>query len=474
MVSQRVPARIAGREVVTEHWIEVRNPYDQSVVGEVPACGAAEVNEAVGAAQEALAAGAFPQFRRAQVLDRAAGLLRERQEEFARTIALEAGKPIKTARGEATRAVETFLFAAAACRDLGGEVLPMEATEAGVGKLGFTLRVPIGVVAAISPFNFPLNLVAHKVAPAIAAGCPVVLKPASVTPMSALALADLLEDAGLPAGYLHVVTGSGKAVGDPLVDDPRPRLVSFTGSPEVGWGIAARAPRKRVKLELGSNSPLIVEPDADLDAVAAKVRVAGFSHAGQSCISTQRILVHRDIEDGLAAALRTAVQSLVLGDPLDEATDVGPLIAPEEAERVRRLIDDAVAGGAEIVCGGDMEGSILRPTVLRNTRNDQDVCQREVFGPVVAMIAYGTFDEAIALANDSDFGLHAGVFTKDLGKALAAARRLEFGGVLVNEVPTFRADLQPYGGVKDSGNTREGPRFAVEEMTEMRFVSFQA
>ena len=372
------------------------------------------------------------------------------------------------------RAVDTFAFASSEARRLSGELLPMEASASGAGKLGIALRLPAGVVAAISPFNFPLNLVAHKLAPAIAAGCPVVLKPAPQTPLTALALVELLVDAGLPADWISVVTDSRAEAGGPLVEHPVPAVVTFTGSVPVGWGISAAAPRKRVLLELGSNSPLIVEPDADLGGLAGRCGPAAFGFAGQSCISVQRVLVHRSIHDRLVEDLAATADGLTVGDPLDDATDVGPLIAPEEVTRVRSWIDAAVAAGATLVTGGELDGGLLRPTVVTDVDVDSDVWRREVFGPVVAVRAYDTFDEAVELANDSDFGLHAGVFTNDLRTALRAVRELDFGGVLVNEVPTFRADQQPYGGVRDAGNTREGPAYAIEEMTVLRFVSLQA
>jgi acyl-CoA reductase-like NAD-dependent aldehyde dehydrogenase len=464
---------VAGEPFRSAEALEVRNPYGGAVVGVVPRCGAEEVDRACRAAADVLRRGDLPQHARAGILERASGLVRERVDEIARTICLEAGKPIRTARLEAQRCADTLTFAAVEARTLVGEMVPMEGSSAGAGRLGFALRVPIGVVAAISPFNFPLNLVAHKLAPAVAAGCPVVLKPASQTPLSALWLVDILVESGLPRDWISVVTGSGSEVGDPLVDHDVPRIVSFTGSPEVGWSIRARAVKKKVSLELGSNSPVIVEPGTDLEAVAAKVRVAGFSHAGQSCISTQRVLVHASAHDEFVALLAKAVESLVVGDPADEETEVGPLIAPAENDRVRSWIDEAVAEGASVVTGGEVVDGILLPTVVDRAPRHVDLCAREVFGPVVVVLPYDDFDEAVEIANDSDFGLHAGVFTNDVATALRAARELHFGGVMINDVPTFRADQQPYGGVLDSGNTREGPRYAVEEMTELRFVSVQ-
>lgn len=469
----QTPIRIAGELVTTEGSVPVTNPYGGEVIAEVPLCGEDEVERACTAAAAVLTRDHLPQHARARVLERAAELVRGRVDDLARGITAESGKPIRTSRTEVVRCVDTLTYAAVEARRLGGEVLPMEATESGAGKLGLTFRVPVGVVAAISPFNFPLNLVAHKLAPAIAAGCPVVLKPAPQTPLTAIALVELLVEAGLPEDWISVVTDTGKEAGAPLVEHPIPRMITFTGSVPVGWSIAAAAPRKRVALELGSSSPVIVEPDADLAHVAAKVKAGGFGFAGQSCISVQRVIVHQDAHDELVAALRDEVAGLVVGDPAEEATDVGPLISEGETERVRSWVEAAAADGGEVLVGGRVEDGIMQPTVVDRPPPDSDLCRKEVFGPVVGVVPYASFDEAIAIANDSDLGLHAGVFTNDLGKALHAARALDFGGVLVNEVPTFRADQQPYGGVRDAGNTREGPAYAVEEMTELRFVSFQ-
>jgi len=466
----QVPARIGGRRVSSDEWIEVLSPYDRSPVARVPALTADHVAEAVSAAEAALARADFPQFRRAEVLERAAELLADRIEEFAVTVAREAGKPIRDARAEATRCVDTLRFSAVEARKLGGEVIPMEASAAGAGRLGFALRHPVGVVAAISPFNFPLNLVAHKIGPAVAAGCPVVLKPAELTPVSAIRLVDLLVEAGLPADWISVVTGTGADAGMPLVSHPVPAVVSFTGSVPVGRRIQEAAFSKRVLLELGSNAPVIVEPDADLDRVIAAVRQGGFSFAGQSCISTQRVLAHRSVYDKVLDGLRAAVATLRLGDPLDEQTEVGPLISAGAADRVQSWLAAAREAGAEVT-GGERHGTMLTPAVVADPPRHLDVYRQEVFGPVITVTPYADLDEAIALANDSDYGLQAGVFTADLGAALRAARELRFGGVLINQAPTFRADQQPYGGLRDAGNTREGPAYAVHEMTELRFVS---
>jgi len=465
------PVPIDGELVAGTEAIEVRAPYDGTLLGSVPALGADEVDRAVAAAKKALHENPLPQWKRAEILDKAALLLAEREEEFARCIALEAAKPIRTARGEAQRAVSTLQFSAAVARTLAGEVVPMEASAAGMGKLAFILRVPVGVVGAIAPFNFPLNLVAHKLGPAIAAGCPVVLKPASQTPFSSILLARLLFEAGLPAGYLHVVTGGGSKVGNPIVDHDDIALITFAGSPEVGWGIRARAPRKRVGLELGNNAPLILEPDGDWRTAVAKVKVAGFSHAGQSCISTQRLFVHESIADEVVSELAAAVKSIVVGDPLDEATDVSALINTGERDRVAGWVKEAAEQGATVAAGGEIGADgVLAPTLVDGATSDMKVCSQEVFGPVVAVIRYSDFDDALAQANDTRYGLQAGVFTADITKGLRAARTLDFGGVVINEVPTFRADQQPYGGLRDSGNTKEGPAWSVREMTEERLI----
>ena len=463
---------LGGERFTSHDSIEVRAPYDNALIGRIPSCTAADVDRAVAVARGALDAGLMPQWKRAQILDLAAARLTARRDEFAEIICREAAKPIKTARVEAERAVGTFQFAAAEARTLTGDMVALDAIPSGEGKLGFTLRLPIGVVGAIAPFNFPLNLVVHKVAPAIAAGCPVVLKPASQTPFSSIVLAEMLiDECGLPPEYLQIVTGGGGTVGNALVDHPDIALITFTGSPGVGWGIRARAPRKRVGLELGNNAPVIIEPDGDWQTAADKIKTAGFSHAGQSCISTQRIFVHTDVAVAFTDRLAANVDSIVVGDPMDEATDVSALISRSERDRVKGWIDEAVAAGARVVSGGQIgDDGVLRPTVLADVTPEMKVCAGEVFGPVVAIATYQDLDEAIRLANDSEYGLQAAIFTSDITKGLRAVRALDYGGVLVNEVPTWRADQQPYGGVRDSGNTREGPAYSVKEMTELRMV----
>jgi acyl-CoA reductase-like NAD-dependent aldehyde dehydrogenase len=380
---------------------------------------------------------------------------------------------MKAARIEASRAQSTFTMAAVEARKLAGDVVPMDASPAGSGKVAMTMRMPIGVVGAISPFNFPFNLVAHKVAPALAAGCAVVLKPASQTPLSALLLSEIEVEAGLPAGWLNVVCGSASEIGDVLVEDERVALITFTGSSGVGWKLRERAPRKRVNLELGNATPVIVAADANLDDVAARLAANAFSFAGQSCISVQRIYVERSAYDAFLERFLPRVEALVVGDPADDATDVGPLISAGERDRVVEWIEEARSRGATILTGGELDGELLRPTVVAGAPPDAQISCEEVFGPLCTVTAYDSLDEAISLANGTRFGLQAGIFTSDVKAALRAARELEFGGVTVNEAPTFRADQMPYGGVKDSGNTREGPAYAVREMTEERLVVLQ-
>jgi acyl-CoA reductase-like NAD-dependent aldehyde dehydrogenase len=462
---------IDGAWVETGEWIEVRSPYSGEVVARVAKGGAAETRLALDAAARALD-NPLPAHKRAEILVKVAGLIGKRHEEVARTISDEAAKPIKTARVEASRAMSTYTFAAVEARKLSGEMIPMESAQAGEGKLGFTTRKPIGIVGAISPFNFPCNLVAHKLAPALAAGCPVVLKPASQTPLSALLLAELEQEAGLPAGWLNVIVGPASQIGDVLVEDERVKLITFTGSGEVGWKLQERAPRKRVKLELGNSTPVIVAADADVETAATKLAANAFAFAGQSCISVQRIYVERASYDAFVQAFVPKVEALNVGDPADDDTDVGPVIDADARTRITAWIEEARSSGAQVLTGGD-DGTLIRPTVIAEVADDQKVSCEEVFGPVVIVNPVDSLDEAIERANSTRFGLQAGIFTASLDSALRAADRLEFGGVIINEAPTFRSDQMPYGGIKASGNTKEGPAWAVREMTEERLVVIQ-
>ncbi len=460
---------VAGEWIETGEWLEVKSPYSGELVARVAKGGAAETKRAIDAAEEAMRE-PLPAHKRAEILVRVVSALARRHDEVARLISDEAGKPMKAARVEAKRAMSTYTFAAVEARKLAGEMVPMDAAQAGEGKLAFTLRRPIGIVGAISPFNFPLNLVAHKLAPALAAGCAVVLKPASQTPLSALLLAELEEEAGLPPGWLSVVAGSSSEIGDVLVEDERVKAITFTGSGGVGWGLKERAPKKKVNLELGNATPVIVTADADLDAAAAALAANSFSFAGQSCISVQRIYVERAAYDELLGRMLPLVETLRVGDPADEETDVGPVIDQDAKQRILEWIEEARSAGAEVLAGGDERDGLLQPTVIAQANPELKVSCDEVFGPVVTVNPVDSLDEAIELANGTRYGLQAGIFTSSLDTALRAARELDFGGVTVNEAPTFRADQMPYGGVKDSGNTREGPHYAVRELTEEHLV----
>jgi acyl-CoA reductase-like NAD-dependent aldehyde dehydrogenase len=466
--------RIDGEAVDTDERRSVHSPFDDEVVGTVPVGTTAHIDDAVAAAAARHAAGPLPVHERARILDAVADALAASTERLARTISAESAKPITTARVEATRAVDTFRTAAAVARTTTGEVVPLDATVPGVGHLGFTVRVPVGVVAAITPFNFPLNLVAHKVAPAIAAGCPVVLKPASATPLTALALAAVVEDCGLPPGWLNVVTCDG-ATADHLVTHPAVALVTFTGSAEVGWAIRARAPRAEVSLELGNATPVVVADDVDdVEGVARLLAAGAFGFAGQSCISVQRVYATPGVVGPLTDALAAATAAQVVGDPADDTTQVSALITPAETRRVLGVIEDAAAHGADVVAGGNVRPlgahGVLEPTLVSGMAPSSSLAVHEVFGPVVGVTGVADVAEGVTLANASPYGLQAGIFTRDLPTALDAARRLHFGGVTINEVPTWRADQMPYGGVGESGNTKEGPAWSVRAMTTERLV----
>jgi acyl-CoA reductase-like NAD-dependent aldehyde dehydrogenase len=458
---------VAGEWIETGAWDDVLSPYSGEPVGRVAVGGAEHARAAIDAAEASMRQ-PIPQHERAAILARISAGLAAREEEAAQLISAEAGKPIKAARIEAGRAVQTYLAAADAARSLTGETVPLEAAPSGTGKLGFTIRVPVGVVAAISPFNFPLNLVAHKLAPALAAGCAVVLKPAPKTPLSALLLAEISAAAGLPPGWLSVVCGPAAEIGDVLVEDERVKAITFTGSGPVGWSLRERAPRKRVSLELGNSTPMIVAADADIEQAAGAVAKSAFAYAGQACISLQRVYVQRTVYDAFLERLLPKVRALVVGDPADERTDVGPVIDERSRDRILDWI--ASSGGTVLTGGGLTDDGLIEPTVVESPGADTELSCGEAFGPVCTLERFDTEDEAFEQANRTRFGLQAGIFTRDLALALRAARTLEFAGVTVNETPSWRVDHMPYGGIKDSGNTREGPRYAVKEFTEERLV----
>ena len=463
------PQVVAAGERLSGDPLEVRSPWDGSVVGVVATGGRSETADAIDAAHRATRS-PLPAYRRAEILDRAAAGIEANRDAFARILALEIGKPVSQALVEVDRCVQTFRFSAAEARTLTGTGVAFDAHPAGVGHRGFTIRVPIGVIAAITPFNFPLNLAAHKIGPAIATGCGVVLKPSRDAPLAAAALAGLLYEAGLPKESLSVVVGSSSDIGDVLIDDHRVGMITFTGSSEVGWQLAARAPQKRVSLELGNSTPVVVCADADLAAAAGAVAASGFAFAGQSCISVQRVIVEESVHTGFVDELVGASAAKILGNPIDPDTFVGPLINHGARERVAAWIEEAQESGATPLLGSGNGGSHLGPTVLDDVDPSSRVWRDEVFGPVVGIRTFSRFSEAIEAANATEYGLQAGIFTTDIRKALDASEQLDFGGVTINETPTFRVDQMPYGGTKISGNTREGPRYTVREMTEERVV----
>jgi glyceraldehyde-3-phosphate dehydrogenase (NADP+) len=462
---------IGGREVVGETTIDVLNPLDGSLIDTVPAATAEQVDLALAAAARGAAAmERTTRFERARVLARASSLIGERSELLASLLASEVGKTIREARGEVSRAVQTFAVASEEARRLSGEIVPFDGAPTGGDRFGFYLRVPVGVVLAITPFNFPLNLAAHKVAPALAAGNSVIVKPASATPLTDIELVRLLYDAGLPEDAISVVTGSGSVVGDRLVTDPLPRMVTFTGSAEIGKAIVARAGLKKVAMELGSNSAVVVTDRCDPSTAVERVVRGAFALAGQVCISVQRVLLQETIAERFLEEAAALTRSLRLGDQLSEATDVGPMIDEGQAARAEDWVGEAVAAGARVVAGGARTGTLFEPTVLTDVPEETRVWKDEAFAPVMAVRTYGTLDEAIDAVNRSRYGLQAGIYTDDLDDALKAAHEIRCGGVMINDVPTFRVDLMPYGGEKESGLGREGPRFAIEEMTEIRVV----
>jgi acyl-CoA reductase-like NAD-dependent aldehyde dehydrogenase len=453
--------------------IDVIDKYTGEVMGSVPAATSEDVARATRTAREAFGSWSeTPAHKRSKILRTAADMLTARQEEIATIICREAGKAWKYSMGEVARSAETFTFAAEEAKRIHGETVPMDASAAGENRVGFYFRTPVGVVGAITPFNFPLNLVAHKVAPALAAANTLVLKPAHETALTAVKLAEVLEQAGLPKGVLNLVHGEGRVVGEALVRDPIPAKLSFTGSPPVGAHIMSVAGLKRVTLELGNNSGTIIEPDADLEKAVPRCVVSAFANSGQICISLQRLYVHEAVAKDFIDRLVATTAALKVGNPLDKDCDVGPMIADDQAERAERWIKDAVAEGARLLIGGKREGRLLWPTVLTDTRPDMKVMCEEAFAPLVSVVTYRDFDEALRLLADSPYGLQAGIYTQDIRKAFAAVKKVDVGGMMINDTSIFRVDHMPYGGNRMSGIGREGVRFAIEEMTNLRMVCF--
>jgi len=459
---------VGGEFRETSRPLEIRFPYDGKVAGSTFLAGDDEAETAVTAAVSCFEKTcSMPPFERAAVLEKIAAGLAARAVEIARTIAGEAGKPITAAIREVERSIFTFRYGAEEAKRIGGEIIPLDIHPLGKGHTAFVKRFPIGPVLGITPFNFPLNLVSHKVAPALAAGCPIVIKPATQTPLTALILAEIVMDSGWPAGGFSVLPCES-ALAEKMAVDERFKLLSFTGSPAVGWELKTKAGRKRVALELGGNAGVILHDDADIEDAAARITAGGFGYSGQTCISVQRVFVQKSVYRKFREIFLAKVRALKTGDPMNEATNVGPLISEKDAVRVESWIKEAVDGGAALLCGGEREGSIIQPAVLENTKPEMNVNCKEIFGPVVTLIPYDTIESAISAVNDSDYGLQAGIFTNNLKAAFDAWDKIEVGGVNVNNVPTFRIDHMPYGGVKLSGFGREGLRYAIKEMTELR------
>jgi glyceraldehyde-3-phosphate dehydrogenase (NADP+) len=464
---------VGGQWVDGEGAIDVINPFDGSVVDTVPKASDEDIENALAsAARGAKVMSELTGYERYEILKRTADLMQERIEDFGRTITMEEGKVIGEGRGEAARAIETMTLSAEEAKRLYGETIPLDGSTGGKGKFGFTLRVPCGVVLAITPFNFPLNLVCHKVGPAIAAGNSVIVKPATDTPLSALKLTEVLLEAGLPSEGIQCVTGPGGSVGSKLSIDGRVRKISFTGSRDVGEIICNVAGLKKVTMELGSNSPLIVMPDADLEKVATATAATGFANAGQVCISAQRVMVNDEVYEDFIDTLTPKVEALNTGNPLEESVALGPMVRESDAVRVGEWIEEAVGSGARLVTGGERDGTMHQATILADVSPDMRISCDEVFGPAVGITRFDTIDEAIKMANDTNYGLSAALFTESIDSALRFAKEVHSGNININWGPQWRADLMPYGGLKDSGMGKEGPKYTVEEMTETKMVVF--
>jgi acyl-CoA reductase-like NAD-dependent aldehyde dehydrogenase len=465
---------INGQDNETQSYYELKSPYSGEKLAEVASAVVEQVQEAILAAETAfLQWKETPAYRRAEILEKAVALLKEQKEECARIIAQEAAKPVKTARAEVERTIMTYHFASQEARRIHGETIPLDAAPGGENRVTYTVREPLGVIAAITPFNFPMNLVAHKVGPALAAGNCIVLKPASQTPLSAYKIAEIFHEAGLPSGVLNVVTGSGRAVGDVLMKDSRVKMITFTGSPEVGKYIKENAGLKRVTLELGSNSALIIDEGTNIESIIPRIVTGAFSFQGQVCISIQRIYVHESLFNRFVEAFVHETEKLKIGDPLDEATDLSAMISKEDVKRAKSWVDEAVANGAKVAYGSHAGARMMKPTILLNVPREEKISCQEAFAPVVHVNSFEQFTDALQYVNDSEYGLQAGVYTSNLQRAFKAVKDLNVGGVMINDIPTFRVDHMPYGGVKMSGMGREGIKYAVEEMTELKLISFK-
>jgi acyl-CoA reductase-like NAD-dependent aldehyde dehydrogenase len=470
MLQDAYPYYVANKAHYANKDLAIYDKYTGEVATYAAMADAKTIDQAIEAAEHATKAmQAFPAYKRQEVLNHCVKRFEERFEEIAMALCLEAGKPIKDSRGEVTRLIDTFRIAAEEAVRIGGEVVPMDITPRAKGYTGMWKRVPIGPCSFISPFNFPLNLAAHKVAPAIAAGCPFILKPASLTPIGALIIGEILAETDLPEGAFSILPCHRDGA-DLFTTDDRLKLLSFTGSPDVGWQLKAKAGKKPVVLELGGNAACLVDEGTDVDDAVARIVFGAYYQSGQSCISVQRIIVHESLYDEVKAKLTKAVNALVHGDPRDENTFIGPMISEKEATRLHNWAIDAVEKGAKVLCGGQRDGAMLEATLLENVDSHLDVNQQEAFGPVAILSKFTDFDKALEAINDSMFGLQAGLFTKDIYKIQKAWNELEVGGVVIGDVPSYRVDHMPYGGVKDSGLGREGVRYAIEDMTELRML----
>ncbi|MBT4100269.1 MAG: aldehyde dehydrogenase family protein [Gemmatimonadetes bacterium] len=464
---------IGGEWTDRDDKLDVLNPFDGSVVDTVPKATPEDVARAVATAEQGAAIMRdMPAYERYQILHRASRIMEERLDDLGRTITLEEGKILPEGLGEAARSLETITLSAEEAKRLTGETLGLDGASNGAGKFGFTLRIPVGIVAAITPFNFPLNLVCHKVGPALAAGNAVIVKPASDTPLSALKLTEILLEAGVPPQAIQCITGSGALIGHALATDLRIRKISFTGSRDVGEHICQSAGIKKVTMELGSNSPVIVMDDADLEKVAAGTASSGFANAGQVCISAQRLLVEKAVYTDFIDALKTKVEGLTTGNPLNDGIGMGPMIRESDAIRVNEWIGQAVDGGARLVTGGERDGTMHQPTVVADVDPGMRISCDEIFGPAVAVTPVDDIDMAIKLANATNYGLSASIFTESIDRALKFAQQVHSGNLHINWGTQWRADMMPYGGVKDSGMGKEGPKYAIEEMTETKMVVF--
>lgn len=469
-LAEKYPYYLANEPQSPNADLEVTNKYTQELATRVAVASPEAIDQAIAATVEATEPmAALRPYQRQEILQHCVERFEARSDELAMALCIEAGKPIKDSRGEVTRLIDTFRVAAEESVRIEGEVLNLEISERAKGYRGMTKRVPIGPCSFISPFNFPLNLAAHKIAPAIAAGCPFILKPASATPVGALLIGEVLAETDLPRGAFSILPCHRDGA-DLFTTDERLKLLSFTGSPDVGWKLKSKAGKKHVVLELGGNAACVIDKDADIDDAVDRLIVGAFYQSGQSCIGVQRILIHESIYDKVRERLIEQTQSLVAGDPQNEDTFIGPMISVDEAERLENWINEAVEGGAKVLCGGERDGAMLSATLLENAPREAKICAEEAFGPVAVLDSFSSFDEALERVNDSDFGLQAGVFTRDLFKAQKAWDRLRVGGVVIGDVPSWRVDNMPYGGVKDSGFGREGIRYAIDDMTEIRLL----